>query len=201
MWQSLKLVSVKNVDIQDIHSVNSKKFHLNLNGCQNVTINNVHITAPGKSPNTDGIHIGVSDNVMISNADIATGDDCISMGDGATNINITGVTCGPGHGISIGSLGKYAAEKEVRSITVTNCTLTNTQNGLRIKTFGPSPPGAVSTITFQGIIVNNVKNPIIIDQYYCPNSQCPGRVNNTNEQLHLHTSTTWFKILLINDNN
>ncbi|KAH6785170.1 hypothetical protein C2S51_037625 [Perilla frutescens var. frutescens] len=172
---SLKLAYVKNVKIQDIHSLNSKKFHMGIDNCQNVTINNIHITAPGNSPNTDGIHVGVSDNVRISNSNIATGDDCISLGDGSTNINITGITCGPGHGISIGSLGRYPAEKEVRSITVTNCTLTNTQNGARIKTFGPSTLGVASTITFQGIIVNNVTNPILIDQYYCPNSQCPGQ--------------------------
>lgn len=28
-----------------------------------------------------------------------TGDDCVSIGDQTTNINISHVKCGPGHGI------------------------------------------------------------------------------------------------------
>ncbi|XP_057793407.1 exopolygalacturonase-like [Salvia miltiorrhiza] len=169
---SLKLEHVKNAGIRDIHSVNSKKFHFAINNCQGVAITNVGITAPGNSPNTDGIHLQASENIIISNTNIATGDDCISIGDGVTNMNITGINCGPGHGISIGSLGRYPNEKEVKSISVTNCNFTNTQNGLRIKTYGPSPPGLVSEITFQGIGIRNVQNPIVIDQHYCPNAKC-----------------------------
>ncbi|KAL1535565.1 galacturonan 1,4-alpha-galacturonidase [Salvia divinorum] len=171
---SLKLEHVNNVNIRDIHSINSKKFHFNINNCKGVTITNIHAIAPADSPNTDGIHLGKSENIRVSGANIATGDDCISIGDGVTYMNITGVNCGPGHGISIGSLGRYQEEKEVRSIRVTNCNFKNTQNGLRIKTFGPSPPGLVSDITFEGNVVDNVDNPIIIDQHYCPHTTCEG---------------------------
>ncbi|XP_042030028.1 polygalacturonase-like [Salvia splendens] len=52
--------------------------------------------------------------------------------------------------------------------------LLDTDNGLRIKTFGPSPPGLVSDITFKNNTLNNVYNPIIIDQHYCPGSECEG---------------------------
>ncbi|XP_047970941.1 exopolygalacturonase-like [Salvia hispanica] len=171
---SLKLEHVNKVNIRNIHSINSKKFHFNVHNCNSVTIKNIRATAPADSPNTDGIHIRKSNNIRIIGATIATGDDCISIGDGVTNMNITGVNCGPGHGISIGSLGKYHGEEDVRSIRVTNCNFKNTENGLRIKTFGPSPPGLVSDITFEGNVVNNVGNPIIIDQHYCPESNCGG---------------------------
>ncbi|KAG6395342.1 hypothetical protein SASPL_145985 [Salvia splendens] len=114
-------------------------FHFNFHNCNDVTITNIHATAPEHSPYTDGIHLGKSDNVRINSANIATGD---SIGDGVTNVNITGVNCGPGHGISIGSLGQDEGEKEVRSI--------------------------------RGNIVNNVDNPIIIDQHYCPPKKCEG---------------------------
>ena len=67
---------------------------------------------------------------------------------------------------SVGSLGKYPDEKDVRGVVVTNCTLRNADNGVRIKTWGGSPPSQASNILFQDIIMDNVKRPIIIDQTY-----------------------------------
>ncbi|XP_042056500.1 exopolygalacturonase-like [Salvia splendens] len=171
---SLVLEHVNDLSISGIHSVNSKKFHVSIHNCNGVAITNIHATAPADSPNTDGIHLQASSTITISGSSFATGDDCISIGEGVANVNITEVNCGPGHGISIGSLGKYPDEKEVSSIRVTNCNFTDTQNGMRIKTFGPSPPGLVSDVSFEGIRVNNVDNPIIIDQHYCPHSECDG---------------------------
>lgn len=67
---------------------------------------------------------------------------------------------------SIGSLGKYQGEKDVSGVTVSNCTLRSTTNGVRIKTYTGSPPSKASSITFKDIIMDMVKNPIIIDQKY-----------------------------------
>lgn len=54
----------------------------------------------------------------------------------------------------------------MRGITVKNCTLTGTENGVRIKTWPGSPPSAASKFIFHDIVMNNVKNPIVIDQEY-----------------------------------
>ncbi|KAL2464984.1 Pectin lyase-like superfamily protein [Abeliophyllum distichum] len=147
-------------------------FHFHLNNCGNVAMNHVSILAPEDSSNMDGIHVESSNNMQLSNLDIATGDDCILLGPGSTNINISNVTCGPGHGISIGSLGKYLDEKNVAGITIRNTTLSKIDNGLRIKTWAPSPPSTISNVTFQDIILNDADNPIIIDQQYCPDNRC-----------------------------
>ncbi|KAK6155305.1 hypothetical protein DH2020_009553 [Rehmannia glutinosa] len=148
---SINFAFVRNAQVQNIHSINSKSFHMSVFESQNMMFDSVGISAPGNSPNTDGIHIGKSNGIRINNARISTGDDCISMGDGSTNVNITGVSCGPGHGISIGSLGKYPQEKDVSSIRVINCTLTNTTNGVRIKTVAPSPSINVYNIDFNAL--------------------------------------------------
>ncbi|KAK6265357.1 hypothetical protein QUC31_016194 [Theobroma cacao] len=67
---------------------------------------------------------------------------------------------------SIGSLGHYDAEADVKGIVVKNCSLTDTDNGLRIKTYKNSSPSKASSIIFRDIVMTRVKNPIIIDQEY-----------------------------------
>ncbi|KAJ4900831.1 Pectin lyase-like superfamily protein [Raphanus sativus] len=170
---SIRFDFVTDAKIRGITSLDSKNFHINVLGARNMTMEAVTIIAPDESPNTDGIHIGRSDGVQIINSIIKTGDDCISIGDGTKNLLVEGVTCGPGHGISIGSLGLYGKEEDVTGIRVVNCTLINTDNGVRIKTW---PSSACSTtasgIHFENIFLRNVTNPILIDQEYCPWNQC-----------------------------
>ncbi|KAG2713816.1 hypothetical protein I3760_04G193500 [Carya illinoinensis] len=107
---------------------------------------------------------------------IGTGDDCISLGDGNRDILIQKVACGPGHGISIGSLGKYENEEPVVGVKVVDCNLRNTMNGVRIKTWPASLPGAASNMHFENIYMRNVSNPVIIDQVYCPWNQCKAQI-------------------------
>ncbi|CAK9165347.1 unnamed protein product [Ilex paraguariensis] len=173
--QSVKFNYITNASIQSITSVDSKFFHFAICESENIIVSNVKISAPGDSPNTDGIHVSNSKNIKILNSSIATGDDCVSLGPGNTNVSISGISCGPGHGISIGSLGKYPNEKTVKGIFVRNCTFSNTQNGVRIKTWAPSPPSKVTGVTFQDIVMYNIDNPIIIDQQYCPSKPCSAK--------------------------
>ncbi|KAF3603036.1 hypothetical protein F2Q69_00038990 [Brassica cretica] len=170
---SVRFDFVDNAEIKDVTSLDAKNFHFNVISGKNMTFDNIKIIAPAESPNTDGIHLGRCEGVKILNTKIATGDDCISVGDGMKNLLIEKVVCGPGHGISVGSLGRYGWEQDVTDITVKNCTLEGTDNGLRIKTW----PSAACTTTaagihFEDIILNKVSNPILIDQEYCPWNQC-----------------------------
>ncbi|XP_023754438.1 exopolygalacturonase [Lactuca sativa] len=164
--------SVRNSLIKNITSVSSKYFHLAIGDSRNIRIENITIHAPENSRNTDGIHIGRINDVNITNSIIKTGDDCISFGDGSKNIRVENVTCGPGHGISVGSLGKYPNERPVQGIWIKNCTLTGTQNGVRIKSWPDSTSTTVSDIHFEDIVMDRVGNPIIIDQEYCPGHTC-----------------------------
>ncbi|KAL5164503.1 Polygalacturonase [Glycine soja] len=112
-----------------------KKFHVNVLGYNNIIFTNFNIITRATSPNTDVIHIGRSTQVNITSINIATDDDCISLGDGSKQIHVLNDTCGPWHGISVGSLEKYPNEELVKGLTVRNCTLNNTDdNGVRINT-------------------------------------------------------------------
>ncbi|KAL1814549.1 hypothetical protein ACET3Z_017123 [Daucus carota] len=164
---SVVLTKVNNSLVQNVKLLNSKGFQMKIEDGDHVTVNNITITAPADSPNTDGIHTGNINFVNIQDSNIGTGDDCISMGPGTTNINITRVNCGPGHGISIGSIGKLATDQNVFGVKVLNCTIRLTQNGVRIKTWNSTFPLSVADVTFQDIIMDRAHNPIIIDQHYC----------------------------------
>ena len=158
--------------ITNITSLNSKLGHFKVHGCNDVVFDNVTVIAPEDSPNTDGIHISKSTGVTIMNSIISTGDDCISFGPGSKDVNITNVHCGPGHGISIGSLGKYQNEPNIDGITVRDSQFVGTKNGVQIKTWSKSYPSVVSNLTFVNLKMYNVESPIMIDQNYCPHNAC-----------------------------
>ncbi|GFZ00073.1 pectin lyase-like superfamily protein [Actinidia rufa] len=154
-------VKVKGLTIQ-----NSQQMHFVVSRSDSVRLSDVQISAPGDSPNTDGIHITESTNVVLQNCKIGTGDDCISIVNASSNIKMKAIYCGPGHGISIGSLGKDNSTGIVTNVVLDTAFLKDTTNGLRIKTW-QGGSGSVQAIRYQNVRMENVSYPIIIDQFYC----------------------------------
>ncbi|XP_022853803.1 polygalacturonase-like [Olea europaea var. sylvestris] len=163
---ALTLYKCKNLVVKDLKIQNAQQIHVSFQKCKNVHASNLTISTPEGSPNTDGIHVTKTQNIEISSCTIGTGDDCISIVNGSKNVQATDITCGPGHGISIGSLGYRNSEAYVSDIVVNGAKLSRTKNGVRIKTW-PGGSGSASNIKFQNVEMQNVKNPIIIDQNYC----------------------------------
>lgn len=97
--QSMRFCKIGNATIANLTLLDSKGFHMSIQRSSNVTVRNLNISAPANSHNTDGIHISGSDNIDLASLTIGTGDDCISIGPGNTNITVSNVACGPGHGI------------------------------------------------------------------------------------------------------
>ncbi|GJJ10571.1 hypothetical protein Clacol_004798 [Clathrus columnatus] len=108
--------------------------------------------------------------------DRVSDDDCVSLKPNSTNILVSNLNCNGSHGTSIGSLGQFAGETDiVENVLIENIVMANAQNGARIKVFGgnPSPTsvsgggtGFVKNVTFSNYRVDNVDNPILIDQCY-----------------------------------
>ncbi|XP_019085663.1 PREDICTED: probable polygalacturonase At3g15720 [Camelina sativa] len=161
-----------NVTLKSLRFRDSAQTHVLVMGSQNVYISDIKITSPEASPNTDGIHITSSTAVSISHSDIAAGDDCVSIGDQVNSVTVSFVNCGPGHGVSIGSLGRGGTEVAVENIRVSHVNFTGTTNGARIKTW-PGGTGYVRGIEFFDIRFSSVQNPIIIDQFYGCSPNCP----------------------------
>jgi galacturan 1,4-alpha-galacturonidase len=180
MMQTLVLFYVTNGTVSGIKLLNSKFFHINIDTSKDITVKDVNITAPADVENTDGVHVGGSSNVRITNSTIGTGDDCVSIGPGSDGVMVNNITCGPGQGISVGCLGRYKDEKDVSDVTVRDCVLRNTTNGVRIKSYEDAESVlTASHLTFENIRMEEVANPIIIDQYFCPQKVCPGKRSNS----------------------
>ncbi|XP_050373314.1 polygalacturonase At1g48100 [Argentina anserina] len=160
-----------NLMVKGLRIQNSPMFHMKFDGCEGVQIEKLSISSPKLSPNTDGIHIENTKSVGIYDSMISNGDDCISIGPGCADVDIMGVTCGPSHGISIGSLGVHNSQACVSNITVRDVVIRESDNGLRIKTW-QGGTGCVSGILFENINMENVLNCLLVDQYYCTSKGC-----------------------------
>ncbi|RRT34651.1 hypothetical protein B296_00055756 [Ensete ventricosum] len=196
--QALRFFMSSNLTVHGIRVQNSPQFHFRFDNCRNVTVDAISISSPALSPNTDGIHVENTEmvgiyNSVISNGNsspfptsphicfrfgilrllISTGDDCVSIGAGSINIDIRNVTYS---WFSIGSLGKKNTRACVTNITVKNSVIRHSDNGVRIKTW-QGGSGSVSSVSFDNIRMDAVRNPIIIDQYYCLSKSCKNQTS------------------------
>lgn len=73
--------------VQRIKSLIRKMGHFYFFSVHLFNITGVAITAPGDSPNTDGIKMGFSSNIHISSIHIGTGDDCVAILSRTTNLD------------------------------------------------------------------------------------------------------------------
>ncbi|XP_050207132.1 probable polygalacturonase At1g80170 isoform X2 [Mercurialis annua] len=163
---ALTIDSSSSVRVKGLTIRNSQQMNFVIARSASIRVSKVLVSAPGDSPNTDGIHITDSTNVILQDCKIGTGDDCISIVNGSSGIKMKRIFCGPGHGVSIGSLGKDNSTGIVTKVVLDTAFLKETTNGLRIKTW-QGGNGYVRGVRFENVQMDNVANPIIIDQFYC----------------------------------
>nr|CAD1831350.1 unnamed protein product [Ananas comosus var. bracteatus] len=170
----LFILKCSNVQLSNLKFINSPRMHVSIYQTVGAQIRGLTITSPEFSPNTDGLHVEKSQHVEILDSIIGTGDDCVSIGTETYDVNVTRITCGPGHGIrnynlklqKHWKLGKDDSEAIVEQINVSYCKFAGTTNGVRIKTW-QGGSGYAKEITFSHITLYSVEKPIVIDQYYC----------------------------------
>ncbi|KAJ6881462.1 polygalacturonase [Populus alba x Populus x berolinensis] len=155
--------------------------HVSIFASNNLNLSDLHLSAPQDSPNTDGIKLSASEGIRVSHTISGTGDDCVAILNGTANVNITQVSCGPGHGISVGSMGGNTILKKKDILVGLTCcfwfycTFANTSDDARIKTWESPHEGVASGFTYEDITMDGVQHPINIDQHYCPFPPCDTR--------------------------
>ncbi len=136
-----------------------------------VTIRKIKVLAPQHSPNTDAIDPFSSSNVRIDHVFADTGDDDVAIKSGKANspgpddpsrdITITDCTFLHGHGLSVGSEIAGGAQ----NIRAERIHFDGTDNGIRIKA-NRDRGNDVGPLFFRDIDMKNVKNALVISEYY-----------------------------------
>ncbi|KHG22316.1 hypothetical protein F383_04489 [Gossypium arboreum] len=147
---ALTIDSSSSIKVKGLTIQNSQQMNFVISRCESVRVSEVQVSCPGDSPNTDGIHITGSTNVVLQDSKIGTGDDCISIVNASSGIKMKRIYCGPGHGVSIGSLGKDNSTAVVTKVVLDTALLRETTNGVRIKTWQTSAV-QISQIMYRNI--------------------------------------------------
>lgn len=71
--QALRFYGSFNVTVTGITIQNSPQCHLKFDNCMGVVVHDITVSSPGDSPNTDGIHLQNSKDVLIHGSSLACG--------------------------------------------------------------------------------------------------------------------------------
>ncbi len=163
----------EDVSISGVTLRNSPFWNTHVVYSDDVVLTDLRIENPADAPNGDGIDIDSSTHVHVSDSFIDAGDDAIciksgkdkagrQIGRAAEKITVTNCTVEAGHGgVVIGS----EMSGDVRDVVVSNCTFTDTDRGIRIKT-QRGRGGCVEDCRFSTIVMRRVACPFVINGYY-----------------------------------
>ena len=126
----VEFAECRNLRVRDITLANAAGWTLRPIACEDVLLDGIRIVNPEIGPNTDGLDITACSNVLVSNCNIATGDDAICLK----------------------SENPYGPLLPTRNITITNCVLTTTCNGFKM---GTATHGAFENIVFSNSVIQN----------------------------------------------
>ena len=157
-----KLSGCERVLVERVTLKNSPMFHIAFSGCSHVTVRGVTIRAPSStdpttpSHNTDACDVS-GHTILVEHCDISVGDDNYTCGGNTHDVLIQHNTYGNGHGVSIGSYTNGG----VSNITVSDCTFTGTDCGIRIKS-DRGRGGLVENLVYENLRMTDVAFPILI---------------------------------------
>jgi polygalacturonase len=183
----------KHILVEGVTIENSPMWQLVLYYSDDVIIRNIRILAPADSPNTDAIDPFSSSNVTIDHVYADVGDDDVAIKSGAIgspgpdapsrDITITDCNFFHGHGLSVGSEIAGGA----RNIRAERIHFEGTDNGIRVKA-NRDRGSDVGPLVFRDIVMNNVKNALIISEYYPkvlpPSTESPQPVTRLTPHFH-----------------
>ncbi|WP_029292087.1 glycoside hydrolase family 28 protein [Cellulomonas sp. HZM] len=149
------LIGVRRLVVRDVLLRDAALWCLRLSGCEDVLVHGVTIDTDLKYPNADGIDLDRCRRVRISDCDISSGDDAISLktceelaGYGPTeDVVITNCTL---RSTSSAVVVGVDAVEDIRNVVVSNCVIRSSHRGLAVNL---GQEGSFENILFTDCIV------------------------------------------------
>ncbi|KAM0326698.1 hypothetical protein ACHAQA_006569 [Verticillium albo-atrum] len=189
----LRVDNSNNVRISGITIKDAPMFHVVTSGnskdvvYSGLTLHSVS-TSSNVAHNTDGFDIGPASFVTVLDSTVTNDDDCVVLKPGASNVNVTGVTCVGSHGLSVGSLAGGAGSNDIVADSIfKNCTVSKSNKAAGIKFFpGGSThgTGSVSNVTWQDIICDSCDYALQVQTCYmstasdCATNPSTGKISD-----------------------
>ena len=136
-FQMIIFSGCRNVVLRDVVIANSPFWTVHCADCDGVLMSGVRIWCNLLVPNNDGADFTSCSNVLVSDCDIRTGDDCLVFTGYSRHFNLPGY-----RGIAHPS----------ENINVTNCTMVSRSAAIRIGGFDQNP---MRNYTFSNITIHN----------------------------------------------
>jgi polygalacturonase len=141
-WRPLRMLAFRDCReflIENVRLLHAPAWTLWLLGCSGVKVCGVDIVNDPAGPNTDGIDIDCSRNVLIANCHINAGDDCIAVKSSVDFFD--------------------RRDRPCEDVTVSNCTLVSTCNGIRL---GYEGDGPIRNMAFSNLVITGTRTGINI---------------------------------------
>lgn len=179
---SITFFQSKNLLVDGLRVVQPQFWATFVSRSKNVSITNFYVNATSNDEwgtvNTDGYDSWNSEDLLVENAVVSSGDDCIAVKGNTTNLMVRNVTCHWGFGMAIGSVGQYATMPDyVENVTFEDVRCVNCMEAAFIKTWqglpadsslngdgGGGGSGRIKNVKFRDFEVTNVALPIQISQ-------------------------------------
>jgi Glycosyl hydrolases family 28 len=202
----INLYNCTNVLLRDLTILNSPSWNVHPVYCENVTLDNLTITAPADSPNTDAVDPDSCRDVRISNCRFDVGDDCVVIKSGynedgrrvgipCEDILVSNCTFAHGHGgVVIGS----EMSGSVRNVAVVNCIFDGTQRGLRVKT-ALGRGGVVEHFRASNLVMRNISDAAFsVTAAYADNQSGPATGKPAPESIPVMRHIHWSDVSISN---
>lgn len=160
----LSLDGTVDATLANLKIINPPVAFINIgHNCSRVQVSNMFMSAVSTSQyaprNTDGFDIGSSSYIDLENITVINQDDCIAFKPAADHITVWNITCDGSHGLSIGSLAKYAGNVDtVTNVLVKNAVMKNSSKAVGVKIYPGGPTygtAVIRNVTWENVYVDN----------------------------------------------
>jgi polygalacturonase len=167
------------INVSSVSLKNSPFWTLHFYSSENITVNDINVNNPVYAPNTDGMDIDSSTNVIVDGISISTADDHISIKSGensegfyynksSSNIRIQNSFFGLGAGLAIGS----ETSGGVNNVIWSNNTLRLSGNGVRFKTC-PNYGYPIQSVVYENMDLDIAGIAVFVSEDYSCSSPDP----------------------------